>query len=516
MNPEKTRELYYKNSMTVQPNELEQVVRLRSGGNDSSSSDDQPFAMGDDENMEGQHPAIPTNTPPRRAIFKTPGPRTNPFNALPLMSSRVMTPTEQRQLQEAFSQMRMFALNRSQPCPYEGCRAYFSLDAEGMISFRKHLEASHMGTNCPFCTTPLFAHWTPSQIKDHFITNHADFFSNKGDLRRDTGAKVQNLGRTHRREEQWNFCARCGRNHTLLATTADRTNHDNRCYPGLVPASSETKHCRDCGQRDPPSTEGHLHHVCTATAEEKSEHVYCTGCALPTHYFSRVYAQKHLAHCKGVGGSTEAGWCPWCGVALEPLGPARLLQHLDACGLKPPTGEGPVDTSTGAPGGSPGQVIIPVPDRCPFERCRADEAEWRPREAEWLAEHFSEAHPGGETQAALGGGEMCPLCGLNFAARRFHTDGQRAAHFDDHVHRRAVRIVADKVIASCADWSDPTVRLLLEQRDDASHGMVAVESERERSGDRQTVDLQEERIEQLKGMPSPNFFSALHIWNHLC
>lgn len=644
MNPEKTYELYYGIPMMVQSDELEKVVSLRGGGNDDSSSDDQPSVMGNDEDdedsvmgddvtdeepsvfmgsgadsaaasqpgelvslrggsgrdatavdpgqteqsppqesaedrasrttgpevpaaiddyefeprsnltystdgfptrgeilddfakgklfrewsysqplsisMKGQHPAIPINAPPLEAIFKTPGHKGLPSDAVPVMSTQVMTPTEQRQLQEAFFRMRTFALNRAQPCPYEGCRAYFPVDPEGMVSFRKHLKASHVGTNCPFCTTTLFAYWNPSQIEDHFLTNHADYFSRKGDLRRDDGAKVQSLGLTHRREEQWNFCARCGRNHNLLITKADRINHNNRCYPGLVPESSETSFCRDCGQKEPPQSEGR--HDCTATAEEKIEHVYCTGCALPAHHFSRVYAQKHLTHCKGVGGK-RAGWCPWCGVDLRHLGPSRLFGHLDACGRKPPTGEGPIDTSTGAPRESPldgptvgaalypyrvpGQIIIPVPDKCPFERCPASEAEWRPLDARWLTEHFRTAH---SSETALG--RVCPLCDLNFGSRQFNTSHQKEAHFDDHIHQHAFRIVADKLIADSSDWSDPTIQLLFRKRDGGGESTVpheVVELERDRSTDQQTIRLLQEQIRQLEGMASDPFPSLL-------
>lgn len=430
-------------------------------------------------NMEGQHPAIPINAPPLENLLKVPGHNGLPSDCVPVVSTQVMTPKEQRQLQEAFFQMRTFALNRAQPCPYEGCRAYFPVDPKGMVSFRNHLKASHVGTNCPFCTTPLFAHWTPRQIKDHFIVHHADYFSKKGDLRRDAEATTPSLGLTHRREEQWNFCARCGRDHNLLSVRADRVHHDNRCYPGVPSRDADATYCRACGQAEPDTDADEGPHVCGASAEARREHVHCPECALPTHVLSRVYAQKHLAHCKGAE-SRRAAWCPWCGVGLAHLGPHAAAPHIEACALRPAAGgEGPVDVSTGWPRESPrdgrradlaaalhsdrapGQIVVPVPEqRCPFEGCKVEAAAWRPADAAWLEDHFRAAHRW-ETQR----GKICPLCDLDFASRQFNTLGQKVGHFEDHVHGRAVRIAADKLIAASTDWSDPTIQLLFNQRD---------------------------------------------------
>lgn len=460
--------------------------------------------------MKGQHPAIPINAPPLERILRTPGRDGLPSDSIPVVSTQVLTVTEQRELQEAFFRMRTIALDRAQPCPYEGCLSYYPVDKEGMVAFRAHLKDAHVSTKCPFCSEPLFAYYDDIQIQEHFVTNHADHFSRKGDLRRDTDAHTPHMGYTHRREEQWSFCARCGRNHRLLNIKADRANHDNRCYPQLGSDELDISYCGQCGE-EKPARGSEQRHVCVATAEERQDKVFCRGCALPAHVFSRVYGHKHLAHCRGVG-RKRADWCPWCGIYLQDLGAAKAHDHLEHCVLKPATGEGPIDTSTGLARDSPrddplrvgplvagrgrGQVLIALPSSCPFERCRADGLEWREHDGEWLAEHFRAGH-GAQTLQ----GSVCPLCDLDFRKRRFITYEQKVAHFEDHVHERVVRIMADRMIAESDDWSDPTIQACFRQRENDAALLLqrVAELEDKQLADQETIMSLLEHIQQLGG-----------------
>lgn len=427
-------------------------------------------------NMQGQAPSIPINAPPLEALLKTPGHGALPSDSVPVISTQVMTPTEQRHLQEAFFRMRTFALNRAQPCPYEGCLAYFPVDDAGLISFRKHLKDAHMGVNCPFCKDPLFAYYSPKQIKDHFIDNHSDYFSMKDDLRRDTGATCPDYQNVHRREEMWNYCARCGRNHNLLNVKADRQYHDNTCYPGapiadVVASDGGTRcFCRHCGLEDLGSLDSP--HDCKATPEDIQQKVFCPECAFPTHVLSRIYAHKHISHCRGAA-HDRASWCPWCAIDLTILSPQAKLKHLADCALKPLVSQGPLDTTTGNPNPSPRDNednmknhtyfryapevgFIKVPKVCPVKGCTETNLD-KLSSAE-LYDHFSKSH-----KIETKGNTRCGLCDLDFQKRfvNFSPDFKKS-HFEDHIQNRTVRILSDKLIAASPNKGDPLVKGLLD------------------------------------------------------
>lgn len=106
---------------------------------------------------------IPINAPPLDLIIDT-GAR-----SMPRVSSLVLTPTEQRQLQIDFFDMRNIVLNRSFRCPYDGCKDVVRYgDA---VRIRRHL-AGHVLEKCNFCDHLLYAHWSPEMKEKHFQDNH--------------------------------------------------------------------------------------------------------------------------------------------------------------------------------------------------------------------------------------------------------------------------------------------------------------------------------------------------------
>lgn len=403
--------------------------------------------------MENQQPSIPINAPPLETILKTPALGGLPSNSVPVMSTAVMTATEQRQMQETLFQLRTIALYRAQPCPYAGCMAYFPVDEAGMTAFRTHLTERHTSKKCPFCTERLFAHWTPAQVKDHFITNHADYFSRRNDLARDVGVKISHEQHTHRREEAWNFCARCGRNHSILVVKADRAQHDNLCYPGGENDRYRNKYCTACGQNIANPARANPVHDCLATGDEAASNAFCQGCALPCHEFSRVYAQKHIAHCKGLNCRAAADWCVWCGLQLQYLSHAKVLDHLEHCLRKPAYAESPLNPATGQPQeGSRSNnnsmflfrtaesSSVAVPEQCPVSECR--ESLRSLGGGRRIFKHFVENH-----KVELPKLAECPLCHLNFTDRGWSGEYEKTMHFDDHVHVHALHIIVDLEIA---------------------------------------------------------------------
>lgn len=413
--------------------------------------------------MDGQHPSIPINAPSLEQILKTPNAAGLPVDTVPVISSQIMTATEQRALQEAFFQMRTFALERAQPCPYEGCREYFEVDREGMQFFRQHLRTKHVGTNCPFCTDVLFASASDRQRKAHFLEKHAEFFSKRGDVLRDNTVVIRNQGYTHRREEAWKFCARCGRNHTILINKADRAQHDNICYPGNPSKPQNDKFCIKCGIQQP--------HNCAVSDDPRVADqtvVFCTDCALPTHRFSKVYSEKHFFHCKGAG-TNRAKWCPWCGIDVKLCSDRERYQHLDQCGLRPFAGEGPIDTLTGDLRESPndteahrrqalfslrGNDQVPVPSMCNI--CGDELQNFN---SAGLFRHFRQKH-----HHETNGMRICPFCSLDFDARKWPNRAQKEAHLDDHLKQRVERIMTEHVIARHTDHSTEEVQVLLASR----------------------------------------------------
>ncbi|KAJ9150226.1 hypothetical protein NKR23_g3719 [Pleurostoma richardsiae] len=289
---------------------------------------------------EGQHEHVPINAPPLDHLQRVPS------DSVPAVEAQLLTPSEQHRLQLRVTQFRNVALGRVVKCPHERCEVFLPVSDEKR--WETHLRQKHQGQQCNFCDQTLFKHWSPQQQMAHFLVKHGDMFNGKGDAGRDMHVKVSSLGRVGRGEEKYGFCPRCGRDHSILDVKADRTQHDNQCYPGLAKAMAW---CPDCGKKvEKEELNKGLFgnnprlHKCARPLTElvlAQEHPYCTGCGLACGHFSRNYTQRHGLHCKGT--STQAhAFCPWCGIDLGKDTSTRL-SHSKACALRPGGAQGQLD-----------------------------------------------------------------------------------------------------------------------------------------------------------------------------
>lgn len=424
--------------------------------------------------MEGQHPHFPINAPPLEHILKTPGVNGKLSDSLPVMSTAVMTPSEQRHLQETVFEMRSLALNRAQPCPFKPCRSHFAIDDDGREKFQKHIQELHIDKKCPLCDNRTFGYLSLEQKKTHFFEAHPNHWSKKDDHLFNSIFKVKSKGFTHVREEIWNFCARCGRDHNRLNVVGDRAHHDNKCFPGLATAELYKNHCVQCGVADstghkctPKTVKDHMGQPTTV--------VHCTKCALGTHLLSQSYAAKHHARCKGVH-NDPAHFCCWCGVDVSIMPRTEGYKHLDGCRLKPSNGEGPIDTAAGAPRDSPRdnaqsravirtmiltedgkkKNIVEVPSECVFAGCKTQVGKYN---AKALLKHFADTHGSGTDRL-----RTCPICDLDFSKREWTRKDDKVGHFRDHIERREKRLVLDLKIADKPNKLDAEVTELIRSR----------------------------------------------------
>lgn len=452
---------------------------------------EQSFATPLSVQVGDQKPRFPINAPPVEHIRRPRGPDGIESDSMPIVSTHVMTPTEQRTLQQAFFQMRSIALNRAQQCPHKDCTAFFPLGPDNMAAFHAHLDEKHVGSHCPFCDDTLFEHWSASDKQKHFVDNHSEYFTAKGDLLREAllADRTKSEGNVHRREEQYNFCPRCGRNHQLLSSKADRVHHDNACFPGNEATLPAEQYCPRCGRPDHVMvgfgrTRQRQQHQCPAAADPDhpvpASSTFCRHCALECHQLPVSYGRRHLLNCKALASAPD-NWCPWCGVDLKSGPPGSRLKHLAICPLKPASGQNPVCTDSGVPLDSPRDLQayrlrhgltdlgtanrnqrIAVPPRCPVGGCEADLTSWN---AQGLYYHF-QSHP--ENVLEEGGGlKSCPFCNCNFETRGWHTRWEKQQHLDDHVHcdLRARRVLNDEIIGSHTNRESPTVLQAIATRD---------------------------------------------------
>lgn len=414
--------------------------------------------------MQGQYPSIPINAPPLETILKTPGIDGKSSDSVPVLSTQVLTPTEQRRLQETVFEMRSLALNRAQPCPFRPCNEHFTIDDAGRQHFRDHIQSTHIDKKCPFCDDRMFGYYDERTKQQHFYEKHVYYFSHKDDLHLNTVFDVKSLKLTHERETKWNFCARCGRNHDQLNVNGDRTQHDNICFPGVSEKETRKVYCVDCGG----STSGSAMHVCTLdpSADPGTRPVHCKKCALPTHKLARSYAEKHLARCRG-SHSERAHWCPWCGQNFVIYSRTQSYKHLDECAYKPPTGEGPINTATGEANESPNdnrttrhwakphhsneeqsRNIIQIPNECLVKGCT--KINLQELNADALLDHYStETHANATDRL-----KFCPFCSISFSQRGWAEKQQKVDHFKDHVEEREKRIHLDLEIAEAPNKLD--------------------------------------------------------------
>lgn len=452
---------------------------------------EQSFATPLSVQVGDQKPRFPINAPPIEHIRRPRGPDAIESDSMPVVSTHVMTPTEQRTLQQAFFQMRSIALNRAQQCPHKDCTAFFPLGPDNMAAFHAHLDDKHIGSHCPFCDDTLFKHWSASDKQKHFVDNHSEYFTAKGDLLREAllADRTKSKGNVHRREEQYNFCPRCGRNHQLLSSKADRVHHDNACFPGNETTLPAEQYCPRCGNPDHVMVgfgraRQREQHQCPAATDPDhpvpASSMFCRHCALECHQLPVSYGRRHLLNCKALASGPD-NWCPWCGVDLKSGPPGDRLKHLAICALKPASGQNPVCTDSGVPLDSPRDLQayrlrhgltdlgtanrnerIAVPPRCPVGGCEADLTSWN---AQGLYYHF-QSHP--ENVLEEGGGlKSCPFCKCNFETRGWHTKWEKQHHLDDHIHcdQRARRVLNDEIIGSHTNRESPAVLQAIATRD---------------------------------------------------
>jgi hypothetical protein len=370
---------------------------------------------------------IPDNAPPVEKTLK--------FGSdnVPTISIAVLTPTEQWHMQKRYYDLRNLLLERSQKCPYLGCNRVFSMADEDRM--QKHLADVHVGEKCNFCDEILYRHWTEGQRRAHFLGTHSKLFLKWGDVRDDNNFNVRPEGRVdYDRESRWTFCARCGRDHTKLDALADRTHHDNVCYPGSRDGPHDWVACQDCGDRVRIRDGAAQPHECRGVVNAE-EYPYCEECGLPAGLFSDVYRAKHLTHCRGHS-NVDAKYCPWCRVELG----QTKLAHLKECPLRPDDeARGPLDPETGCAWtylpGFKGEENMDPPQVCPL--CRETVMHL---DANRLMKHFDDHH--GEER-------VCPFCKLDWKRRGWKGDyAAKVAHMDDHIHGRKAAMAADLALGS--------------------------------------------------------------------
>lgn len=505
---------------------------------------EQSFATPLSVQVGDQKPRFPINAPPIEHVRRPRGPDGIESDSMPIVSTQIMTPTEQRTLQQAFFQMRSIALNRAQQCPHKDCTAFFPVGQGNMAAFHAHLDAKHVGTHCPFCDETLFKHWSPMDRQKHFVNNHSEYFTARGDLLREAilADKTKSKGNVHRREEQYSFCPRCGRNHQLLSSKADRVHHDNVCFPGNEATLPAEQYCRRCGKPDHvlvAAEEGRRRqqHQCAATGTGTAHNapasdIFCSNCALQCHQLPASYGRRHMLNCKPLASKPDS-WCPWCGVDLK-SGPRSVrLKHLANCSLKPPSGQNPVCTDSGVPLESPRdhkarllkhglsnlgiverKTRIAVPPKCPVKDCRTDLTSWN---AQGLYYHF-QSHP--ENVLEKGGGlKSCPFCACNFEMRGFHTSFEKQQHFDAHIKQQHRRVLDDETIGSNPDRESSAVLDAIstsryDGRDQTADEIDRLRAENEQLSEnikRLSVDNRKFRDAQLKSQSTYYQSSATHL-----
>lgn len=315
------------------------------------------------------HISVPINAPPVDKLLDL------RHDSVPVVSLSVLTPTEVRRLQRDYHNLRNLALSRVERCPYPNCHVVYP--ANDPKEIEKHLQDTHVAEKCNFCDDQLFAHWSPEWRHRHMVQKHSHIFESYVHARDDDAVKISDEGRTDRtREGPWTYCPRCGRHHTMLSVAADRKHHDNVCYPGMQNQVSDWVACGTCGGR---ITDPALH-----DHDEGNEKRFCQQCALPLSLFSKMYASKHLAFCKGHG-REDAQYCPWCGVQLDDDFDARI-GHIELCIMKLSLdAEGPIDVARRA-------YFPPSQGRVPSKNRPAGERATKRRGGEKAEEGGSQVH----------------------------------------------------------------------------------------------------------------------------
>ncbi|KAJ4393765.1 hypothetical protein N0V93_002980 [Gnomoniopsis smithogilvyi] len=353
--------------------------------------------------MQGQYPSIPINAPPLETILKTPGINGGPSDSVPVMSTQVLTPSEQRHLQETVFEMRSLALNRAQPCPFRPCSKHFAIDDAGRQLFRDHIQNTHIDKKCPLCDDKMFGYYDAQTKQQHFYEKHVYYFSHKDDLHLNTVFEVDSLHLTDKREAKWNFCARCGRDHNKLNVNGDRAQHDNICFPGVTEEEARRRYCVDCGG----NTNGATRH-----------------------------SHKHLDECSYKPPTGEGPINTVTGEPNESPNDGRLTRYWEKQRRF---------TRNDTPN------IVQVPKGCYVKGCT--KTNLQELHADALFSHYgTETHINATDRL-----RFCPICNLDFVAREWTDKKQKVDHFKDHVEEREKRIKLDLEIAKATNKLDAVV-----------------------------------------------------------
>ncbi|KAJ0306399.1 hypothetical protein COL516b_004858 [Colletotrichum fioriniae] len=326
------------------------------------------------------NPSFPFNAPPVEAVLRTGAGR------VPMITKNVLTPSEQRELQDKVWSLSKVNLARLAECPYQKCRFTYRQDEDETLLV--HLEKTHAEEKCPWCDTQLFKHWSYKQKEEHYRNSHADQLrkvlqlperpkshppSNQKaapeKLRNSPAGPTTSLStfritdqtrppigplpqpgqpaKASDREKGYRYCDRCGRDHKELKSYEDRKHHDRVCVP-LAEGAGRCTFCKLCGDREWKTEKDATNfapfdtypHKCHGTLHENKPH--CTKCGFSMKKFSDEKIDRHRKFCGGFYG-TLGCFCPYCQKSFvsdgtqEPIG--DIKNHITACpkqeGAKP-------------------------------------------------------------------------------------------------------------------------------------------------------------------------------------
>ncbi|UQC88926.1 uncharacterized protein CLUP02_14453 [Colletotrichum lupini] len=326
------------------------------------------------------NPSFPINAPPVEAILRTGAGR------VPMVTKNVLTPSEQRELQDKVWSLSKVNLARLAACPYQKCRFTYRQDEDETLLV--HLEKTHAEEKCPWCDIQLFKHWSYKQKEEHYRNSHADQLrkvlqlperpkshppqnqtTSLEKLRNSPSEAITSLStfritdqarppvgplpqpeqpaKASDREKVYRYCDRCGRDHKELKSYEDRKHHDRLCVP-LAEGAGRCTFCKLCGDREWKTEKDATDfgpfdtypHKCHGTLHENKPH--CTKCGFSMKKLSDEKVDRHRKFCGGFYG-TLGCFCPYCQKSFVSDGTQKpideIKNHITACpqeeGIKP-------------------------------------------------------------------------------------------------------------------------------------------------------------------------------------
>ena len=337
----------------------------------------------------GPQPRVPRGGAPVESLLRVGGPN------VPQVSRAVLTPTEQRKLQEAFYAMRNTKLNRIIKCHYDKCEFTCRVDHEAVM--RKHLKKEHVVEKCPWCTVLFPPYWTQERREKHIFKKHASRVTKSktadaktardkdGDVQMQTQEDRDREARgldahwvqpvmhpkepppapvkvASKSETKYVFCDRCGREHAKFDHIRDRIVHDAICVPGARAVGLFTW-CGACGEKSWDTGEAankfgegdKFPHRCKVDTEIQK---FCHKCGFrgddPTPVAPataasaapatggdgtvdnpeaepKSYLTRHIDACQGFKGKLAAV-CPYCGYKMSAIVDWKIKQtHIVEC-----------------------------------------------------------------------------------------------------------------------------------------------------------------------------------------